>query len=263
VVTALLLLLRRTVAETENRIRGELLTELLTAPGRDPVGLVDRGRRLGTDLDRPHLLLVARAPSPARAKLASAGLQHLFGRGGISAEHEDTTVILLPHRDTPPAEAARRAASGLTRLTGAPVTVAAAGPAAGPAGLVAAHAEAVRCLRAMDVLGRTGEGACASDLGFLGVILGEGHDVGGFVRSVLGPLLAYDARRGTDLVGTLRAYYACGTNLTRAKEELHIHVNTVVQRLDRIESLLGGGWNSPDRALELQLALQLSSLSAG
>ncbi|MYT30114.1 GAF domain-containing protein [Streptomyces sp. SID8354] len=41
VVTALLLLLRRTVAETENRIRGELLTDLLTAADRDPAGLVD------------------------------------------------------------------------------------------------------------------------------------------------------------------------------------------------------------------------------
>ncbi|GAA4990274.1 helix-turn-helix domain-containing protein [Kitasatospora paranensis] len=261
VVTALLLLLRRTVAETENRIRGELLTELLTGPDRDPAGLVDRGRRLGTDLDRPHLMLVAQGTEHTRAKLPTAGLQHLFGSGGISAEHGDTTVILLPQRDTAPGAAARRAAAGLSRLTGAPVTVAAAGPAAGPAGLAAAHTEAVRCLRAMHVLGRTGAGACAADLGFLGVILGEGHDVGGFVRSVLGPLLDYDSRRGTDLVGTLRAYFASGTNLTRAKEELHIHVNTVVQRLDRIESILGSGWNSPDRALELQLALQLDLLA--
>ncbi|MBD0692737.1 GAF domain-containing protein, partial [Streptomyces sp. CBMA123] len=56
VVTALLLLLRRSVAETENRVRGELLTDLLTAPERDPAGLTARGRRLGVDLARPHLV---------------------------------------------------------------------------------------------------------------------------------------------------------------------------------------------------------------
>src|SRR6478609_3554640 len=44
IVTALLLLLRRSVAETENRVRGELLADLLTAPGRDPAGLTARGR---------------------------------------------------------------------------------------------------------------------------------------------------------------------------------------------------------------------------
>lgn len=65
VVTALLLLLRRSVAETENRVRGELLTDLLTAPDRDPAGLTARGRRLGVDLARPHLVLVAEPAEPA------------------------------------------------------------------------------------------------------------------------------------------------------------------------------------------------------
>ncbi|MFI9274959.1 helix-turn-helix domain-containing protein [Kitasatospora sp. NPDC052896] len=261
VVTALLLLLRRTVTETENRVRGELLTELLTTPDRDPAGLVDRGRRLGSDLDAPHLLLVARSSAGPPANLVAAGLQHLFGRGGICAEHGGAVVILLPDDGTPPGEAARVAADRLARLDGAAVTVAAAGPVAGPTGLAAAHEEARRCLRAMHVLGRAGEGACASDLGFLGVLLGDGHDVGGFVRTALGPLLDYDARRGTDLVGTLRTYFACGKSLTRAKDELHIHVNTVVQRLDRVESLLGPDWDAPDRALQLQLALQLHLLT--
>ncbi|MEU6281943.1 GAF domain-containing protein [Streptomyces sp. NPDC047028] len=266
VVTALLLLLRRTVTETENRIRGELLTEVLTAAHRDPAGLVDRGRRLGTDLEHPHLVLVAQAPARTRSKLSAAAAQHLFGRGGISAEHDETTVILLPY-DGPdaagadPAGVARTTAGRLTYLVGAPVTVAASGPASGPAALAAAHAEARRCLRAMGVLGRTGEGASAAELGFLGVLLGEGHDVRRFVHSVLGPLLEYDAQRGTDLVRTLQAYFDCGASLTRAKDDLHIHVNTVVQRLDRIGSLLGPGWNEPDRALELQLALKLNLLT--
>jgi GAF domain-containing protein/sugar diacid utilization regulator len=262
VVTALLLLLRRTVAETENRVRGELLVDLLTAPDRDPAGLVDRGRRLGSDLTRPHLLLVADAPAHARAKLAAAGLKHLFGRGGISAEHSGALVLLLPHNGTPPDEAARTAAANLGQLVGAPVTVAAAGPAGGPAALAAAHAEAVHCLRALHVLGRTGDGASSADLGFLGVLLGSGRDVEGFVQATLGPLLDYDARRGTDLVGTLHAYFASGANLTQAKDVLHVHVNTVVQRLDRVQALLGPGWCLPDHALELQLALRLHRLAA-
>ncbi|MEU0601807.1 helix-turn-helix domain-containing protein [Streptomyces sp. NPDC006393] len=261
VVTSLLLLLRRSVAETENRVRGDLITDLLTAPERDPAGLVARGRRLGIDLDRPHILLLAHTGDAARQRLADAAVQYLFGCGGVSAEHDGAVVLLLPCDGTRPGEAAGAAAGQLGRLVGAPVTVAGAGPAAGPRAVADAHTEGLRCLRALHILGRHGRGASAAELGFLGVLLGDNHDVDGFVTSVLGPLLDYDAQRGTQLVRTLRAYFGCGGSLTRAKEELHVHVNTVVQRLDRIQALLGPDWNTPEQALELQLALRLHLLS--
>ncbi|MFF3112079.1 helix-turn-helix domain-containing protein [Kitasatospora sp. NPDC057904] len=276
VVTALLLLLRRSVAETENRVRGELLTDLLTAPDRDPAGLTARGRRLGVDLGRPHLVLVAEPAEPARAagaagaagsaattdrgRLAGAAGRYLFGSRGIAAEHGETVALLVPDGGDPE-ETARQAAERLARLTGFPVTVGAGRPAAGPPAIAASYAEGLRCLRALRVLGRAGEGASARALGFLGVLLGDGHDVDGFVGATLGPLLDYDARRGTELVRTLRAYFDCGGSLTRAKDELHVHVNTVVQRLDRVEALLGRDWNVPERSLELQLALRLQLLA--
>ncbi|MFD7826115.1 helix-turn-helix domain-containing protein [Kitasatospora sp. NPDC059803] len=268
VVTALLLLLRRSVAETENRVRGELLTDLLTAPDRDPAGLTARGRRLGVDLARPHLVLVAEPAEPAgppvpdRGRLAGAARRYLFGSRGVSAEHGEAVVLLVPEAGDPE-EAARQAAERLARLAGFPVTVGAGRPAAGPPALAASYAEGLRCVRALRVLGRAGEGASARALGFLGVLLGDGHDVDGFVGSALGPLLAYDTRRGTELVRTLRAYFDCGGSLTRAKDELHVHVNTVVQRLDRVEALLGPDWNHPERSLELQLALRLQLLAGG
>ncbi|MFD5920207.1 helix-turn-helix domain-containing protein [Kitasatospora sp. NPDC058201] len=280
VVTALLLLLRRSVAETENRVRGELLTDLLTAPERDPAGLTARGRRLGVDLGRPHLVLVAEPAEPAggttaagaastaagdRSRLAGAAGRYLFGSRGISAEHGEAVVLLVPDGADEGGDAALRAAEQaaerLARLAGFPVTVGAGRPAAGPVALAAAHAEGLRCVRALRVLGRAGDGASARALGFLGVLLGDGHDVDGFVRATLGPLLDYDGRRGTELVRTLRAYFDCGGSLTRAKDELHVHVNTVVQRLDRVEVLLGRDWNHPERSLELQLALRLQLLS--
>ncbi|MFB8202093.1 helix-turn-helix domain-containing protein [Kitasatospora purpeofusca] len=297
VVTALLLLLRRSVAETENRVRGELLADLLTAPDRDPAGLTARGRRLGVDLGRPHLVLVAEpgrggvggGPAAVRSRLAGAAGRYLFGARGISAEHGEAVVLLVPDGGGAGAEAvggggeavgaaggctagggaagdvaqraAEQAAERLARLAGFPVTVGAGRPASGPVALATAYAEGLRCVRALRVLGRDGEGASAGSLGFLGVLLGDGHDVSGFVGATLGPLLDYDARRGTELVRTLRAYFDCGGSLTRAKDELHVHVNTVVQRLDRVEVLLGQDWNGPERSLELQLALRLQLLS--
>ncbi|MEV4086703.1 helix-turn-helix domain-containing protein, partial [Nonomuraea fuscirosea] len=73
-------------------------------------------------------------------------------------------------------------------------------------------------------------------------------------------VIDYDARRGTALAGTLAAYFGAGGSPSRAAEALHIHVNTVTQRLDRVGRLLGDGWLEPERALEIQLALRLHRL---
>jgi DNA-binding PucR family transcriptional regulator len=57
------------------------------------------------------------------------------------------------------------------------------------------------------------------------------------------------------------AYFACGMSPARAKDELHVHVTTVAPRLERVARLLGDDWQSPERALETQLALRLHRLA--
>ncbi|NEA21423.1 PucR family transcriptional regulator, partial [Actinomadura bangladeshensis] len=120
---------------------------------------------------------------------------------------------------------------------------------------------AQRCADALLSLGRRGDGAGAAELGFVGLLIGDDRDVTGFLTSALGPVLDYDERRGTSLVQTLEAYFGTSGSLSRTAERLHIHVNTVSQRLDRIARLLGEDWQTPERALELQLALRLNHLS--
>lgn len=254
VVTALLLLLRRSAAEAEDRVRGELLGDLLSLSGT-PGRLASRARRLDVDLALPHSVFVAHSDTAARRLLLSSAARAARTRHGLSGLHHDHVVLVLPADDT--GSRARALAAELTQAAGAPVTVGAAGPATGPAALAQAHAEALRCLSALRALGHTGRGADLPDLGFLGVLLGDDTNLDSYVRRTLGPVLDYDTRRGTELVHTLRAYFACGMSQSKAKDSLHVHVNTVVQRLDRIGHLLGPDWQSPERSLEIQLALRL------
>ncbi|WP_410576575.1 helix-turn-helix domain-containing protein [Amycolatopsis sp. lyj-108] len=256
VVTAVLLMQRRSVARAEDEVRGELLSDLITAPGRNPSALLARGRRLGVDLSTPHAVLIAHSDDVSRRRLAAAAVRH----ADLVGVHADEVVLLV--RGADPGALARSVAAELSSTMDCPVTVGAAGPAASPRELAVAHAEAARCVASLLALGRAGEGASMADLGFVGLLLGEHADLGAYVTATIGPVLDYDERRGTDLIGTLRAYFACGGNLTRAKELLHVHVNTVVQRLDRIASLLGEQWQAPERALELQLALRLHRLTS-
>ena len=254
-VTALLLLFRRSAADAEQRVRGELLGDLLAAPRRDPDGLRERARRLGVDLDAPHTVVVLDTGDAARQRIASAATRLAAGLHGLAGTHSGRIALVLPRPD--PGAAARTVAAGIEHAVGSAVTAGAGGPGQGPEGVAAAHAEAVHCLEAMLALGRRGSGGAMADLGFLGLVLGDHRDAGAFIRRTLGPVLDYDARRGTELLGTVEQYFAHGGSLARTREVLHVHVNTVAQRLDRIGRLLGEDWNSPERALEVQLALKL------
>ncbi|MFL9684573.1 MULTISPECIES: GAF domain-containing protein [Streptomyces] len=262
-VTAMLLLIRRSVAETEDRVRGELLDDLLADPAAsahwDPGSLTLRARRLGVDLARPHAVAVVDCEPALRSRLAAEATRVVRGLGGLAGTRQGRTVLLVPCDRA--RTLAQDLAAGLARGIGAPVTVGTAGPATAPDRHAALHAEALRCLTALHALGRTGEGADVAALGFIGVLLGDRADIAAHVDRVLGPVLAYDAERGTELVRTLHAYYDQGASLARAKDALHVHVNTVVQRLDRVAQLLGPDWNTPDSALELHLALRLHQLS--
>ncbi|MFI1147782.1 helix-turn-helix domain-containing protein [Streptomyces sp. NPDC020817] len=263
-VTALLLLLRRSIAHAEDRVRGELLGDLLApaAPGRvrDTGSRTIRARKLGVDLARPHALVVLHCDAALRSRLAAEAGRHARARSGLAGLHEGRVVLLAPTDS--PGPLARSLAAELGQALGTPVTAGSAGPAAGPEGLPGVYAEALRCLEALHALGHTGDGAGLADLGFLGVLLGDGADVGAYVDRVLGPVIAYDTQRGTELVRTLEAYFAHGSSLARTKDALHVHVNTVVQRLDRVRQVLGEEWNTPAGALEVQLALRILRVAA-
>ncbi|MFJ9795397.1 helix-turn-helix domain-containing protein [Streptomyces sp. NPDC101145] len=295
-VTSLLLLAHRSAGEAEQRVRGELLDDLIDTPDRDPRLLKDRAARLHADFDVRHVVLAARldrpagapppgdappdgrpagpggpAPDSARAhadrqRLWSAASHLAATRRGLASTRDGGTVLLLPlGPDETAADVARRTALDLGRTLREPVTVGASSPArppaAEPGAIGPAYAEARRCLDALALLGRTGEGAAADDLGFLGLLLADARDIDGFVERTIGPVVAYDRRRGTDLVRTLDAYFATGRSPARTKDVLHVHVNTVAQRLERVARLLGDDWQSPDRALEVQLALRLHLMS--
>jgi GAF domain-containing protein len=47
----------------------------------------------------------------------------------------------------------------------------------------------------------------------------------------------YDRRKGTELLPTLETYLECAGNLTKTSERLYVHRNTLIQRLERLQSL--------------------------
>jgi sugar diacid utilization regulator len=259
VVTALLLLSRRSAAQAEGRVRGELLDDLVSRPVDNPEVLHERARRLGVALNQANTVLVMRAPTGARHRVAAWAANQASDHGGLAADRSGLSVLMLPGDD--PSAIARRVGKELRGAVGAGVTVGAGGPAYGPADLAEAYRTAERCADALVALGLPGTSAGPADLGFVGLLMGGGEEsIDGFVTATIGAVLDYDRRRGTVLGQTLESYFGAGGSPARAAELLHVHVNTVTQRLERLSTLLGDDWQRPERALEIQLALRLNRL---
>ena len=108
----------------------------------------------------------------------------------------------------------------------------------GGVGLVSAaregYREARRCVDALLALGRQGSVCDPAGLGLARLLLGTAGpgELGDFVSATIGPVLDYDERRQGALVETLQAWFAAGGSLREAGAALHVHPNTVAQRLD-------------------------------
>jgi hypothetical protein len=256
VARALALTLARTAELPPDMLAlDRLLDELVTSPALSAAEVTKRAARFDVGLDRPHVMLVARADRHDARTWAP-----MYGRrsGGTAAVRDGHGVLLLPGTDA--AAAAEAASEALSTMLGAPVTVGGAGPISDLTEVPEGYRAAERCLKAMTSLGVTGRGTSVRELGFFGVLLSDRQDVAGFVDATIGRLVEYDRARLSDLVTTLEAYFAAGQSPTRAARNLHVHANTVTRRLERVAELLGPDWQEPASVLELQLALRLHRL---
>ncbi|HET6563738.1 MAG TPA: helix-turn-helix domain-containing protein, partial [Marmoricola sp.] len=82
-----------------------------------------------------------------------------------------------------------------------------------------------------------------------------------FVDAVIGPVLRSDEQRGGDLFRTLEAFLDSSSSPTRTARHLHVHVNTVLQRLARLTSLLGDDWREPEPLFRVGVAVRMHRIA--
>ncbi|MCU1593372.1 MAG: hypothetical protein JWO12_764 [Frankiales bacterium] len=245
---ALSLVQERALNDAATRSQGELLAALVEGGEADV--LQKRAASVRVDLSKPHVLALVEALDGHEQQARSTAVELARRAGGLVVERAGRTLLLVPE------------GTGLGGLS--PYATAGLSPVVvGAAALPAAHAAARRCLQALLALGRRGVVGDAMALGVHRFLLStDGPDEATeFVRRTVGPLLEHDSTRGTDLARTLEEYLASGRQHTATAERLHIHPNTLYQRLTRIGTVLGEGWREPDAALDVHVALRLHRLS--
>ncbi|WP_180357861.1 GAF domain-containing protein [Streptomyces sp. NP160] len=252
------------LAEAADRSPSALLDDLVDERGVRREVLQERALAQGLDLREPSSSLVAVVP-PADRQRSVAALRPLVEGRGLVAVHAGHVCLVCSRRGASSDELGAAAQAALAGAgVSAVVGCADAEPAVaarGTGSVGRAHAEAAQVARAAQVLGwRTGH-ADRARLGVAGLLLGGADEgvVDAMVERLLGPVLAYDGEHGTHLEQTAAAVLEEGSR-SAAAARLFVHVNTVRQRVERLDALLGAGWDGPPRSLDVQAALRLRAL---
>lgn len=81
-----------------------------------------------------------------------------------------------------------------------------------------------------------------------------------FYQEILGPLLNADTRGDGTLIETLEGFFRYNGNLSETARAMHLHRNSLLYRLGRIEEILGRSLEDPEFRLALQIALKIHHL---
>lgn len=88
-----------------------------------------------------------------------------------------------------------------------------------------------------------------------------GHqELSQFYTETLGSLVDSDSRSNHALIETLEGFFRYNGNLSETARAMHLHRNSLLYRLGRIEELLGRSLEDPELRLSLQVALKIRHL---
>ena len=255
----------RGMADTELRIRRELVQDLLT--GTDDESAYRRAEALGYDLGLPHQVAVLEVAesSPAQEEVLHATRRVL--------RHQHLPCLLGSMAGTVVIVAAAGAAGGgegsgggadwealragiVAELGGSRCRMGVGDAYPRPSELSCSLREARLALRMQKASASAERTSVFADLDVLRMLAATGDltDVEAFVRKWLGTLAAYDERKHTELVKTLIQYLQHGGGYEATSRALSVHRSTLKYRLQRIRELTGFDLGNPETHFNLQLA---------
>jgi purine catabolism regulator len=275
---AVVLAREQAAATVRREVELHVLDEVLDGALRSEATLLQQARRLGHDLQLPHLAVIARVDSvgggPVRAATGEErweGLEEVILRAGTTRGgrvlwriRNNGAELVLPadgSRDERRlAESLRDDLQALQRAGGeGAISLGVGTIREGFAGIRRSHAEARQAL----LLGRRLQGpghlTMFGELGVYRLIFAAESlpELTDLYTQTLGSLLAYDRQNNAGLVSTLDAFFAANGSPKEAAERLGVHRNTVLYRLDRIRDITGYDLDDAGVRMRLQLALHV------
>jgi purine catabolism regulator len=268
-VAALILFKEQAVHDAEAALRGDFLEQLLRDAG-DPTALSEGARRLNYRLERPHQVLLVRGISPGGSAVHTfpddvGDWLHQQGLDALLVWRDENLVLVLEGEQE---ESGERLAQDLVRAISHParrILVGVGGLSQPGAGLRNSFSQACQAAEIGAALGNQ-EGALSfSSLGLLNWLRHLPEDAleaNTFYQKICN-LAGYDAGRNGQLLKSLETYLDHGGALLEASDALYVHRNTLLHRLERLETLLEIDLRDPWQRLNLFAAIKAYRLHAG
>jgi hypothetical protein len=252
-VAAMELARLRSLGETQLRLGRDLLEDLIA--GTDPEIAVERARAIGCDLLQPRRIAVIEGFGSGADEDRLAGAVRRALRDYVAGWLLTTrggAVVVLADGETD-WEAFR---STVVRGLGEACRIGVGGSVASPADVPRSYREARLSLKMAGAAADAAGVTVFDDLGVYRLLaeVEETATVDRFVRSWLGPLLDYDAKKPAELVLTLSRFLELGQAYDATSDALSIHRSTLKYRLQRIREISGRDLSDPDTRFNFQLA---------
>ena len=284
-VTALELVKKKAVAETEKRLAGDFFDELIASDLYEEeiarrlafFGLDPEGRQLImlVDIDEFKAFLTGGGEreetvvQDIKERLHWAVDEFLARREVlfISASRSDSVVVLVqtgasttPHDVIDLAHELQQAIGGM--LPEITVSIGLGRPHKSLVDLRQSYYEALYAIRIRKLKGNKAVIASFDDLGSYGLLLGlqDTLSLEVFYDSVLGKLHEYDEQNSSDLVKSLACFLEANGHWGEAAERLYVHRHTLRYRMKRVEEITGRDLGSSQDRMEFWLALKAKEL---
>ena len=246
---------QRAVMEGERRFVGELFDLLGAGEGQVPA-VAARLRSLGLDPGSSFCGVACRGSEPETIRESLSRHLAASGRkGAVAIKAVDVVAIVQVW----PGEPIGTLAEALHQAVGDSVAIGVGGVAHDVHSLSRSVIEADQACQFAER--RPGGGlatidALASHAALVG--LQNPRVLAAFHEQLIEPLEIHDRRRGSELIKTLSLFLGSGGRFQQTADELHVHVNTLRLRLERIEQLTGRDLGVMDDRVDLWIALRSS-----
>ncbi|HUE76046.1 MAG TPA: helix-turn-helix domain-containing protein [Chloroflexota bacterium] len=276
---AIELVREKAVLEVEDRMQSDLLDALVTGTYPSIEIVRARAERLGFDLSANFTVIVFQArvdPGPSdapgigRVVSRTRRLQHalerdltLRGLHALIGVRGNEAVLLYPVESPADISGVKTLAEderrNLANHLDATVSAGVGGVYPGAGGIKVAYQEADGALSMGSFIFGSGRTTYFGELGLyrLLLVLRGTTELENFFQQTLAKLVEYDRKNDGEMVRTLEAYFACLGSPTDAAERLHVHRNTLLYRLNRVQEIGGFDLDDSETRLALHLALRV------
>jgi purine catabolism regulator len=281
-IVALVFAKEQAVFEAQRQLKGDFLEELVTNTFNDEELMEKRALSLNFNVQEPLTVFVLELDRRnnyygAKTEQERQALKEFIWQklhqsftleGNVMLQVKSSSIVGLASIKSE--QELRQLQKTLTRLIKQVkqkqfrdcIAVGIGRPYTGVRNVSKSYQEALTAIKVGQMVEGAGQVSYFEDLGPYRLLyeLRGSEDMQSFHQEVVGKIKLYDSQNNMNLMETLEHYFASDGNLRNTAEALHMHKNSVIYRIKKIEEITGLDLRDAEDRFNLQLGVKLDKI---